>query len=295
MKLGISITGGGALGIGPLQFMRRLEADLGKKLAVVGDAFAGTSTGSIVATGLANGMSAEQLYNLYKENLPKIFKKVSPTRILSKSYYRYDNAYLKSMLQANFKKHMYEFKKPVFIPVTFLNGDSVEKVWDRGDGDTEQWFAVLSSCSAPTYFNTVSREWNGETENYCDGGMWANDPVMVLESGLMKNKAFKDNLRILSFNTGMKHPLATLKDKSILGWGQYILDEWIARTGMSSLYMAKANLGKDNVCPVAPEVTKKYEMDNMKIIDEISDIWDKHYDKVGAKVLKFITETPSMK
>ena len=33
MKLGISITGGGALGIGPLQFMRRLEADLGKKLA----------------------------------------------------------------------------------------------------------------------------------------------------------------------------------------------------------------------------------------------------------------------
>ena len=99
MKLGISITGGGALGIGPLQFMRRLEADLGKKLASVGDAFAGTSTGSIVATGLANGMTAETLYNLYKDNLPKIFKKVSSTRILSKSYYRYDNSYLKKMLQ----------------------------------------------------------------------------------------------------------------------------------------------------------------------------------------------------
>lgn len=297
MKLGISITGGGALGIGPLQFMRRLEADLGKKknLATVGDAFAGTSTGSIVAVGLANGKTAEELYNLYKENLPKIFKKVSASRILSKNYYRYDNANLKKLLQANFKKHMYEFKKPVYIPATFLNGKSVEKVWGKDDGDTEQWFAVLSSCSAPTYFNTVSREWKGKTETYCDGGMWANDPVMVLESALVRYKAYKDNLRIISFNTGMDHPPAELKDKSIIGWGKYILDEWVARTGNSGKFMAKANLGKDNVLRLAPKVEKSYEMDNMKIIDEVSDIWDKYYDEIGKEVVQFITETPNLK
>jgi len=33
-------------------------------------------------------------------------------------------------------------------------------------------------------------------------------------------------------------------------------------------------------------------MDNMKIIDEVSDIWDKYYDEVGKDVVKFITETP---
>ena len=62
MKLAISISGVGALGIGPLQFMRRLENDLGMHLADAGAAFAGTSTSSIVAAGLCSGMTAAQLY-----------------------------------------------------------------------------------------------------------------------------------------------------------------------------------------------------------------------------------------
>ena len=42
---------------------------------------------------------AHLVFEPVKDNLPKIFKKVSSTRILSKSYYRYDNSYLKKMLQ----------------------------------------------------------------------------------------------------------------------------------------------------------------------------------------------------
>lgn len=53
-KLTISVSGGGALGIGPLAFMCRLESDLrGKKLADISYAYAGTSTGAIIAAGLA--------------------------------------------------------------------------------------------------------------------------------------------------------------------------------------------------------------------------------------------------
>ena len=219
MKLAIAISGGGALGIGPLQFMRRLEADLGMSLADAGFAFAGTSTGSIVAAGLCSGMSAAQLYDLYRNNLKAIFTKVSAARILTKNYYRYDNANLKKLLQQNFRYKMYEFKKPIYIPATFMNGDSVEKVWDRGDGMTDQWFAVLSSCSAPTYFEPVSRTKNGVKEIYCDGGMWSNDPIMVLESGLNKVPEFKGNYKILSFNTGMRHPNKAPDDMSIIGWG----------------------------------------------------------------------------
>ena len=70
MKLAISISGVGALDIGPLQFMRRLENDLGMHLANAGAAFAGTSTGSIVAAGLCSGMTAAQLY-LQKKYLQK--------------------------------------------------------------------------------------------------------------------------------------------------------------------------------------------------------------------------------
>ena len=65
-QLCISVEGGGALGIGPLAFMCRLEQDLGKKLGDLTSAFAGTSTGSIIAAGLSEGYSAHDLYDLYK-------------------------------------------------------------------------------------------------------------------------------------------------------------------------------------------------------------------------------------
>ncbi len=293
MKLAIAISGGGALGIGPLQFMRRLEADLGMSLADAGFAFAGTSTGSIVAAGLCSGMSAAQLYDLYRNNLKAIFTKVSAARILTKNYYRYDNANLKKLLQQNFRYKMYEFKKPIYIPATFMNGESVEKVWDRGDGMTDQWFAVLSSCSAPTYFEPVNRTKDGKKEIYCDGGMWSNDPIMVLESGLNKVPEFKGNYKILSFNTGMRHPNKAPDDMSIIGWGKYILEEWVARTGRSGFFQAQANIGKENVYRVVPEVDKKYAMDDLTIIDTISNIWDKLYNEIGAEVLAFVRSTMS--
>ena len=284
MKLAISVSGGGALGIGPLQFMRRLEEDLGESLANLGAAFAGTSTGSIVAAGLCTGMTAAELYDLYRENLSAIFTKVSAAKILTNNYYRYDNSKLKKLLQRNFRYKMYEFKKPIYIPATFMNGDSVEKVWDRGDGMSDQWFAVLSSCSAPTYFDPVSREKNGKTEIYCDGGMWSNDPIMVLESGLNKVKEFKDNYKILSFNTGMRSANKAPTDHSIIGWGKYIMEEWVARTGRSGYFQACANIGEKNVYRVVPEVDKKYAMDDLSVIDTVSDIWDKLYDQIGKEV-----------
>ena len=295
MKLAISVSGGGALGIGPLQFMRRLEEDLGSTLAEWGAAYAGTSTGSIVAAGLCTGMSAAKLYDLYKENLSAIFTKVSAARIVTNNYYRYDNSKLKKLLQNNFRDQMYTFKKPIYIPATFMNGESVEKVWDRGDGATNQWFAILSSCSAPTYCDTVSRNKDGKKEIYCDGGMWANDPIMVLESGLNKVKEFKGNYKILSFNTGMACPNSAPKDKSIVGWGKYILDEWIARTGNSGYYEACANIGVENVYRVAPHVSDKYAMDDLSLVDEVSNIWDDYYNAVKKDVLKFVKSTVSAK
>ena len=295
MKLAIAISGGGALGIGPLQFMRRLEADLGVSLGDVGVAFSGTSTGSIVAAGLCSGMSATQLYDIYKSNLPSIFSKASAARLLTTNYYRYYNSNLKKLLQQHFNKKMHEFPKPIFIPATFMNGESVEKVWDRGDDTTEQWFAVLSSCSAPTYFETVSRNKDGKKEVYCDGGMWANDPIMVLESGLNKIKNYKGKYKILSFNTGMSHPNKALEDQSIIGWGKYIFDEWVARTGKSGYFQACANIGKNNVFRVVPKVNKKYAMDDLSILDKVSDIWDKLYDEIGEEVCAFVKSTISNK
>ena len=145
----------------------------------------------------------------------------------------------------------------------------------------------------PTYFDTL----NLDGKIFCDGGLWANDPIMVLESGIKNpckpdKKACKeiidDGFIILAFNTGMIHPNNAPKKKNALGWLNYIMDEWVARTGNSNYFEACANIGKENIFRCAPEVASAYEMDNLKKVKEVSDIWDKYYGQVKQKVLKFV-------
>jgi hypothetical protein len=314
-KLVLSVSGGGALGVGPLQFMKRLEKDLGTELYKVCEGYAGTSTGSIIVSGLSNEMTAEKLLDLYKKNLSNIFKerKIKGTNVwplnkisvkdftahdialvLQSNYYRYDNKGLKKLLEENFPYKMNKHKKPIFIPTTFMNGKSAEKVWDNGDKNVDQSFAVLTSCSAPTYFDVVK---DGGNE-YCDGGLWANDPIMVLESGIKKfskdakyKETFADGFKILSFNTGMLCPNKAPKKKNIFGWLSYIMDDWVARTGNSNLFEARANIGAENVFRCEPTVTQNFDMDNLKEVDKVIKIWDEYYDSVKKDVLKFVKST----
>lgn len=81
-QLCISVEGGGALGIGPLAFMCRLEQDLGKKLCDYAVAFTGTSTGSIIAGGLDEGLSAHEIFDLYKNNLKRFLLSILGIRDL---------------------------------------------------------------------------------------------------------------------------------------------------------------------------------------------------------------------
>lgn len=273
--LGISVNGGGALGIGPLAFMCRLEQDTGKRLGDLAVAFAGTSTGAIIAAGLDEGYSAHDLYELYRKNLPKIFTKYPWYKRMQAGCPTYDNSFLKSLLDEKFKGTMDQFRKPIFIPATHTNGDSVEKVWDLGDTGVRKSFAVLTSTAAPTYFDCVQED----GENYCDGGMWGNDPVSVLNAG-MKRSAFRDQMRILSFNTGMDTPNTLTGNQTLLGWGKYIMEEWVARAGKSNGYEVIADLGEENVAIASPKYDRKIKMDDTssKTLDLVTDIWTDYYD-----------------
>jgi len=298
-KLAISVNGGGMLGVGPLQFMCRLESDIGKKLCDVSFAYGGTSTGSIIAAGLCEGKSAQELMDLYKGNLKNIFEKYAWYKRMQPKTPTYDNTYLKKLLKREFigiirdaKKalrgqfggYIKDWEKPIYIPTTHMNGESVEKVWDLGDPEVEKWFAVLTSCSAPTYFDVVM---DGK-DSYCDGGMWANDPIMILESGL-KNTGHSD-FKILQFNTGMDTPNTASGNMTTVGWLEYILDEWVARSGMSNYYECCANIGKDNVYRASPKHKVKIKMDKVDddTVQEVIEIWDRYYDANRASILEFM-------
>ena len=283
--LAISVNGGGALGIGPLAFMERLESDVGKNLGDVAVAFAGTSTGSIIAAGLDEGLSAHDLYKLYRENLKKIFTKYSWYKRLQPSCPTYDNSYLKKMLASTFKGNVGDWKKPIFIPATHANGESVEKVFDLGDKAIAKADAILCSTAAPRYFDGVHL---GD-KFFLDGGLWCNSPISVLNAGL-KRSAYVGQLRILSFNTGMDTPNTLDKNQSLVGWASYIMDEWVARAGKSNDYEVIADIGEENVAIASPKHTAKIKMDKTDdaTLDQIVKIWTDYYDANREYFVKFV-------
>ena len=272
-KLCISICGGGYRGLWVSQFLSRLESDLGKSIAKQVKAVAGTSTGSIIAAGLAEGLSATEICDLYVNKGAKIFTKYPAYKRILPKYPTYDNTNLKKILQEVFKGKMSDFKIPVFIPVTYMNGQSVEKVWDKGDDNIDKWFAVLTSCSAPTYFDVVVKD----GKSYCDGGLNMNDPCMALESGLKKEYPKFGDFKVLCFNTGGKQTHEDTGNKTLVGWAEYFIDN-VGNAGDSNYFELCANLGEENVFRVNPKVGGKMDDVSKDRIAKLIEIGNNAYD-----------------
>jgi len=284
-RLCISIAGGGAKGLWVCQFLHRLESELGKTIPEISHAYAGTSTGAIIAAGLAEGIAASRLTDLYYNNLKKIFTKYPWYKKLNAKCPKYDNSNLKKLLKSTFNGKMSDFDKPVFIPVTVMNGKSIDKVWDINDKDIDKWFAVLTSTAATRYFDVIV-----ENElSYTDGGFFNNSPEMTLKAGLHNLHPDWD-IKVLSFNTGMNTPntkSGNMNDIELVAW---ILDNCVANSGNSNYYELTQELGKENVFRVNPERSKKLDLDDVsdKTIQELIDIGNSEYDKVRVELLKWI-------
>ena len=69
----LTIDGGGIRGVFPAAFLAELEKDLKYPIARYFDLMAGTSTGGIIAIGLALGVTAADLRALYEEEGPRDF------------------------------------------------------------------------------------------------------------------------------------------------------------------------------------------------------------------------------
>ena len=82
MRRILSIDGGGIKGVVPAAFLAQLEETLGESITHFFDLIAGTSTGGILAVGLAHTTdgknptySAQQLLGLYQDHGAEIFKR----------------------------------------------------------------------------------------------------------------------------------------------------------------------------------------------------------------------------
>jgi len=96
----LSLIGGGIRGAFITSFLKTLEDKLGRRLADSFDLIAGTSTGGIIAAGLAAGMTAADMQEFYERYGAKIFTprpRYKPTGI-SKFVYPVANKLLRKKL-----------------------------------------------------------------------------------------------------------------------------------------------------------------------------------------------------
>ena len=232
----LSIDGGGIRGIYSALILKEIEDKFKIKIHEHFDLIAGTSTGSILASALAIDIPLSEVIDLYKNEGSQIFNSRKLGFMgLFKSRYRSDH--LKKLLEEKFQNKTLSdpsIKTRLLIPTTDISNGDVHVIKSyyinefKRDKDRKIQDAVLSSCSAPLYFNP------NRMENYllADGGLWANNPSLVaLTEGMGKikktdniEKITLDNTRLLSIGTGIGHKYYDIKYSGSDSWG--FLRKW---------------------------------------------------------------------
>ena len=205
----LSIDGGGIRGIFPARYLSKIESEIGQPIANYFDLIVGTSTGGIIALGLAAGIPAETILSLYKDNVRKIFKKTVLTSIRSCGgvlRHKYDVKYLEQMLQTTFGSTKIKDAQTMLCIPAVEHHNASPKVYKTPhhkslhiDGEIFMWEAARATSAAPTIFPAYTME----TEAKLDGGLWANNPVMVGISEALYNGCSVNNIKVLSLGTGV--------------------------------------------------------------------------------------------
>jgi len=202
----LSLIGGGIRGAFVTAYLAELEQKLGRPLSDCFDLIAGTSTGGIIAAGLASGRSAEEMNNFYRDYGKQIFSPRSKYKAkgLMRLVFPFANKIfnwrtggdLATAFRANFCPFALEeaFESAflgktlkdvnhtrLILPTLNLTDGEPHVFRSRHlpkavhDQDVKIAEAVIASTAAPTYF--PHRRINGK--DYVDGGLWANDPSLL--------------------------------------------------------------------------------------------------------------------
>lgn len=205
----LSIDGGGIRGIFPAKILKLIETELRIPLQKSFGMFAGTSTGSIVASSLARNVALDDVIDLYRTSGPVIFSRQRfwGPRVFEPAL---RSRYRKQKLSDALGRMLGDValgavETPLVLPATDIGNGKAHLfrsgyVKEQNENlEVPLKDAVVASCSAPTYFDP-SRV-GGIL--LADGGLWANSPSLaaVIEAQQSLDIDLED-IRVLSVGTG---------------------------------------------------------------------------------------------
>lgn len=271
----LSIDGGGICGILPASILAEIEARYlgGGSVADYFDMVAGTSTGGIMALGLAHGLSGRMIRDFYMEKGDRIFPAAAGVRRRMRWLARlfrpvYDTGPLEQELlrifgdsplgDARIRLCIPSFEGVHGEPWIYKTPHHPDYQKDR----VERMVRVaLATSAAPTYFRALGN--NGYV--MVDGGLWANNPVMnAIVDALSCYDLDRSQIRVLSLGCGE----TSFKVDPAMSRGGLV--RW--RQGLTAAMRAQSRnalgqgfllLGKPNVLRLdAPETPTPIPMDD---------------------------------
>lgn len=242
----LSIDGGGIRGIIPAVVLEEIERITGKAVSSLFDLIAGTSTGGILALGLAKPdrdgspeYSAQNLVGLYESKGGRIFHRSLLHRILAfggLSKAKYPTAGLEGVLDEYFGDTMLsealtglvvpsydiEYRLPIYFTSFFAK--------ERPGYDHKMRLVAQSTASAPTYFQPFKLKTTSSAGHLSviDGGVFANNPTLTaFAEAVGTYDARINDLVIVSLGTGQGAQPISLKrarNWGLVGWSTRILN-----------------------------------------------------------------------
>jgi len=255
----LALDGGGIRGAVTCGLLEKIEADIKAKegedtrLCDYFDLIGGTSTGSIIAAGLAIGMSAKDIKDKYLELGGDIFGKKrdwwKPWETWKFLKAEYDHSVLEKRLKEIFGDILMgdpEIKTGLCVVAKRADTNSTWPVINHPGGmffdsdlgknkNIPLWQIVRASAAAPTYFVPQMIDvGGGQRAAFVDGGVsMSNNPALtLLKVATLKGFPFHwkfgvDNLSILSVGTGYSVFQKAPKDitkKWLLKWASAVPD-----------------------------------------------------------------------
>ena len=238
----LSIDGGGIRGLIPAVLLESLEAATGAPARDAFDMVAGTSTGAVLAGGVAAGFSGEQLASLYRRRGPELFRQIPVLGVLRRilTGQLYDVARLRAMIaqelgdRAGWRVN----DVPIDIMVTAKGLDDGRPWYFVKDRPAENACrtggyplvdCLTASAAAPTYF----APWPvADIGLLVDGGTGvAGNPVYqaCVEAFEYTNDYRPDDTIVVSLGTGRF--LDRRRPTWLWPWVQWVLSELLRSPG----------------------------------------------------------------
>jgi len=284
----LSLDGGGICGVLTAKLLERLEMAYPGFLSKV-DMIAGTSTGGILALGLAAGLTPKEIGRLYEESSTTVFADSvwDSIRDLGKlTGADYSNEPLKrAILELIGEITLGDLQKRVLVSSFDLDNEPQEpgvlRTWKpkffhnfpgkESDADEQVVDVALRTGAAPAYFPIY--------QGYIDGGVVANNPSMCALAQALHPETGGQKLRqvtLLSIGTGIHSRFLPEQDADwgLVQWAPHLISLMIEGNVGLADYQCKQFLGK-RYLRINPMLPKRIGMDRVDQIPLLKEVAEK--------------------